>query len=113
MVGGGGGRDGVRRLLDTPEGKRLALLLCWCAPIVPWIVSTRDSYLYHYLPAHAFGAVLVATLLDARYARARMPALVSVLALGQVSLFYAPIWGQLPITQHGVERRLFLRSWRS
>lgn len=103
---------GVRGLLDTPAGKRLALLLLWAAPVAPWILSKRDSYLYHYLPAYAFGTVLVATLLDALYQRARIAGLLLLLVIAQVSFYYSPIWGQLPLTPHGIQDRLFIKSWR-
>lgn len=102
----------VRGLIDTPAGKLLALLLLWAAFVAPWILSRRDSYLYHYLPAYAFGTVLVGVLLDALYQRARMAALLVLLAIGQVSFYYSPLSGQLPITPNGLQERLFIKSWR-
>src|SRR5258706_2037077 len=45
------------RRLDRGE---VWLLGFWLLPIVPWILSDRDSYIYHYLPAYGFGVVLAA-----------------------------------------------------
>lgn len=102
----------LRALLDTRPGRYAALLLAWFLPIFPWIATHRDSYIYHYLPAYGFGIVLVAALLDELYSKLRLAALGLLMAVAVVSGYYAPIWGQLPVTPAGVERRLFIRSWR-
>lgn len=111
-------RHGLRAAVSRVRGisgagsRRLLLLVCWCAPIAPWLISNRDSYMNHYLPAYAFGLVLVATLFDEVRSRFRTAGLVALLIVGQVSFFYAPVWGQLPLSRAGVEARLFLTRWR-
>ena len=102
----------LRAWLSAVDPRPLLLFVCWCAPIAPWIVSPRDSYIYHYLPAYAFGVVLAAGWLSRLYRKLPPHGLIALLALGQVSFYYAPIWGQLPITRDGIERRLFVKSWR-
>lgn len=110
-------RQGLRALasvrrLDSRLVRLAMLFAAWCAPVVPWLVSRRDSYIYHYLLAYVFGITLVATLLDWIERRRRTLGLVLLLVLSQVSLFYAPVWGQLPLSRRGVEARLFLERWR-
>lgn len=105
-------KQDLRSLLGTQRGRRAVLLGGWFLPIFPWIVTHRDSYIYHYLPAYAFGVVLVAVLLDRVYCGFRKTGLGLLLAIAVVTAYYAPIWGQLPITPAGVEHRLFVSSWR-
>lgn len=100
------------RSFESPRARRLLVLLCWCAPVSPWILSNRDSYIYHYLPAYVFGIALVATLFDAVMARLRTAGFIALLVVAQVSFFYAPVWGQLPLSRAGVNARLFLERWR-
>lgn len=102
----------LRALLDTSPGRHAFLLGAWFLPIFPWIATHRDSYIYHYLPAYAFGVVLVAVLIDRLYGRFRMMGLGLLMALAVVTAYYAPIWGQLPINPSGVESRLFVSTWR-
>jgi dolichyl-phosphate-mannose--protein O-mannosyl transferase len=88
------------------------LLAAWCAPIAPWWISARDSYLYHYLPAYVFGVVLVATLFEAARQRRRTVSLIALLVVGQLSFYYSPIWGQLPLSREGVAARALWRRWQ-
>ena len=78
---------------------------------MPWWVSARDSYVYHYLPAYAFGVVLVAALFAAALRRFRTAAFVALLVVGQVGFYYSPVWGQNPISREGVEQRALWRRW--
>jgi dolichyl-phosphate-mannose--protein O-mannosyl transferase len=98
--------------LDGPGVRRGFLLAAWCAPIAPWWISARDSYLYHYLPAYVFGVVLVATLFEAARQRRRTVSLIALLVVGQLSFYYSPIWGQLPLSREGVAARALWRRWQ-
>ena len=40
------------------------VIVAWAAPVVFWVPSLRDSYVYHYLPSYAFALVLLAGLVD-------------------------------------------------
>jgi dolichyl-phosphate-mannose--protein O-mannosyl transferase len=93
---------------------RAEWILCagWLGFLLPWVVSARDSYLYHYLPSHALALILLGGV-SARGVR-RHPAVTSLflaLAAG-VALFYAPIWAQLPISDQDLAHRLWLSAWR-
>jgi dolichyl-phosphate-mannose--protein O-mannosyl transferase len=80
--------------------------------LLPWVFGNRDSYIYHYLPTYAFLLVLAGGDMSHLYRRYRATVLAFVLAVGLVSVYYAPVWGQLPISAAGYRARLFLRMWR-
>jgi dolichyl-phosphate-mannose-protein mannosyltransferase len=109
---------GQRRLVELRAhwGSELrpvaTLLLFWSLLIAPWVISNRDSYIYHYLPAFGFAIILVAGGIT-RLSRQRLRlGLAALLFIGAVSAFYAPVWGQLPISRAGVGQRLFVSHWR-
>lgn len=87
--------------------ERVWLLLAYVAFLAPWIVTNRDSYIYHYLPAYSVGMVLLAGTL-ATVATARKRRLYLTAAVGAVfvvSAFYAPVWAQVPLSPAAVELR--------
>mgnify|MGYP003912535809 CR=1 FL=1 len=88
------------------------LLACWLAPVTPWIVTNRDSYVYHYLPSYGFALILVAGLVAWVYRRRRRLALLAVLLVAEVTVYYAPVWSELPVTRQGIKDRLPFRGWR-
>jgi dolichyl-phosphate-mannose-protein mannosyltransferase len=99
--------------IAAPPRPRVVLLLAfWVAMLLPWIISRRDSYIYHYLPSYTFGLVLLAGWLGALYHRHRLPVLAALVVVAEVSVFYAPVWAQLPLTQSAWQLRLFLPGWR-
>jgi dolichyl-phosphate-mannose--protein O-mannosyl transferase len=89
----------------------MSLLAFGVTLLLPWVVGNRDSYIYHYLPTYAFLLIIVAGDVSVLYRRHRMNALTFVLAVALVSVYYAPVWGQLPISAAGFRARLFLRMW--
>ncbi len=89
------------------HGPAIAMLaVYWLAFIAPWVLSRRDSYVYHYLPSYGFAIVLVAGLLGHAYARWRRPALAAVLVLCLVAVFYAPVAAQLPLSPDALYARI-------
>jgi dolichyl-phosphate-mannose-protein mannosyltransferase len=88
------------------------LLLMWALPILPWVVTRRDSYVYHYLPAYVFGVILLAGA-TARLFRIRPHLGWVVLGLvATVFVLYLPIWAELPISRGTWQALLFLHMWR-
>jgi dolichyl-phosphate-mannose--protein O-mannosyl transferase len=98
--------------LHELDHRQLWLLLFWFLPVFPWVVSSRDSYIYHYLPAYGFGLVLVAGhlhhALEARQ-RVAWPALGAVTLL---SVWMAPVWSEIPVSRTGYVLRLWFPGWR-
>ncbi|MFC1642647.1 phospholipid carrier-dependent glycosyltransferase [Myxococcota bacterium] len=98
-------------LAANPLGERAGsvfwLLAAWAAPLAFWIPSLRDSFLYHYMASYAFGLVLLAGFADRLYAGHRLWTLVGLAIVAEVLLYYAPLWGELPIAEGALRARLF------
>jgi dolichyl-phosphate-mannose--protein O-mannosyl transferase len=97
----------------SAHGRAVLIVLSGAVAFLsPWVMTHRDSYIYHYLPTYACLVVLlggyVAHVLQARPAVAAAFLLVT---LG-VSLFYAPVWSFMHVSPRAYELRLFLPSWR-
>jgi dolichyl-phosphate-mannose--protein O-mannosyl transferase len=86
--------------------------LLWFLPLVPWIVTRRDSYVYHYLPAYGFGIVLAASKLARMLERAPRAGWIGVGAIALMSVWCAPVWAEIPISRTGYELRLWFPGWR-
>jgi dolichyl-phosphate-mannose--protein O-mannosyl transferase len=80
--------------------------------LLPWIIGKRDSYIYHYLPTYGCLLVLVGGVVARAYRQKRIAALGYTAVVFLVTVFYAPVWGQLPIGRAGFEARLFMPGWR-
>jgi dolichyl-phosphate-mannose-protein mannosyltransferase len=97
--------------LDAAAGRMFWLLAAWAAPVAFWIPSLRDSFLYHYMPSYAFALMLLAGFADRLYVRHRLATLIGLVIVAEVLLFYAPLWGELPIGEDALNARLF-EIWR-
>lgn len=87
------------------------LIACYAGPIVFWIPSLRDAYIYHYFPAYAFALPLLAGGLTKFYEKMPLRVLTGIGAVFLVSVVYAPFWAELPITQEALFARL-PAGWR-
>lgn len=103
------------RWLTNPsqsESARLFwLLVCYVGPILFWVPALRDAYIYHYLPAYAFALPILAGFFARYYHGHRMLALLGLVAVLEVSVLYAPLWAELPLSQAAFEARL-PQIWR-
>ncbi len=97
---------------SAPTGALFWLVAAWAAPIIFWIPSLRDSYLYHYLPSYAFALALLAGFADRLYERHRLLVLIAMVVVVEVTIFYAPLAGELPIGADALNARLFFKFWR-
>lgn len=95
--------------LDSAE---LWCLLLWALPVVPWILSRRDSYIYHYLPAYGFGVALVAGKIARALTDRKRLGLVGVGAITLCSWWVSPVNAEIPVSRTGYELRLWLPAWR-
>lgn len=89
----------------------LFLLACYAGPILFWVPALRDAYIYHYLPSYAFALPLLAGLVSKTYVVRRRLALGFVVLIFEVSLIYAPLAAELPISEAALNARL-LPNWR-
>ena len=81
------------RRKDAVKGQSYLLLL-WLVPLLPWIFTNRDSYIYHYLPSYAFGLVLLGVVVAAVEKPLIRFAFVTVVTV--VFAFCAPAWSSIP-----------------
>jgi dolichyl-phosphate-mannose-protein mannosyltransferase len=95
------------------NGRSILLLLAGCFGfLAPWILTHRDSYIYHYLPSYMSLLLLLAGFVDwlGRSRPRQFLLYVGVILL--VAAWYAPLWSTLEIAPSAVPLRLFLESWR-
>jgi dolichyl-phosphate-mannose--protein O-mannosyl transferase len=83
------------------------LVVAHLSSMAPWVLTHRDSYIYHYLPSYAFGLVILAGWAASYYRKPKTRRLVLGLAAVAVvvSGFYVPVWAQLPMTTFAFEAR--------
>lgn len=86
------------RSLWLPARSLVYLLTAYWACLAPWILTRRDSYIYHYLPSHLFAIVLVSGLCGSLYRARRDWALGFAAAVILVSAQHAARWAGLPRT---------------
>jgi dolichyl-phosphate-mannose-protein mannosyltransferase len=89
----------------------LLVLAAAIAFLAPWILTHRDSYIYHFLPSYAVLVLLLGGVLDWYHRRRPLVVLTFVVLVLLVSAFYAPVWSFLATNEDAVARRLFLRTW--
>jgi dolichyl-phosphate-mannose-protein mannosyltransferase len=94
----------------------LLMLLGWFMFMAPWLATrgTRGNYTFHhyYLPCYAFLLVMLAGL--AAHLERRYPKAVAIyigIALA-ISLFYAPVWGEISMSTSAANYRLWFPKWR-
>jgi dolichyl-phosphate-mannose-protein mannosyltransferase len=93
-------------------GVLFAVLLAWAGPLAFWVPSLRDAYLYHYLPSYTFALVFLAGFLDRIYAHRPRATFVAIVVIAEVSIFYAPVWAEMPLSLSALHARLFFPFWR-
>jgi len=89
--------------------KALALAIGFLAP---WVLSHRDSYIYHFLPCYTALVVLLAGAIERRSSGRSRVAVGFMACVLVVTAFYAPVWSFEPISQAAMMNRLPLPSWR-
>jgi len=91
----------------------LVLAIGWAAMLTLFVFSLgKHSFFYHYLPPYAFAIVLlagVAAKLERRWPRAVL--LFVVLSI-LYAIYFAPAWGEFPLTLKEANRRLIFLPWR-
>ena len=91
----------------TPISKgQMYLALSWFLPLCPWILTNRDSYIYHYLPSYVFGLILFGGLVSTlRSTKARFAV---VTALSVAFFFAVRIWSKIPFGADSLLHSLLL-----
>jgi dolichyl-phosphate-mannose--protein O-mannosyl transferase len=107
-------RGRLRDWLALPLAKPVLLLaLGWLALLLPWSVMLgKHTFMYHYMPSYGLGLVLLAGC-TAQLLRWRPRAALGFLGLAAaMAIYFAPVWGELPLSERAANRRLIFPSWR-
>jgi dolichyl-phosphate-mannose--protein O-mannosyl transferase len=98
---------GERRYRDTALG---LVLLGFFGQWLPWFLSPRISFLYHFLPCVPFGCLAIAYGLD----RLRAPRVAAVgIAVTLVAfIYFYPLYAALPISRGYTDQHYWLANWR-
>jgi len=95
----------VRRALVTSVG--------WAALIAPWTVARgKFIFWYHYMPCWAFAVMLLAGITARLEERHPRVVLGFVLAALLAAAWFAPVWGEWPLSLAAANRRLWFVPWR-
>ncbi len=101
----------LREACQVPgRGAQLFLLVGFCAALSPWVLTDRDSYIYHFLPAYFFALVLLAGQLSQILQSSKRwltPLLLACILL--LSSFYAPLWCGYPLSRSQVRARPYIK----
>jgi len=91
----------------------LVLATGWLALFMLFAVSMgKHSFFYHYQPSYGFAIVLLAGV-TARLERHCPRAVVVFLVLvALMAIYFAPVWGEFPLTLDEANRRLIFLPWR-
>jgi dolichyl-phosphate-mannose--protein O-mannosyl transferase len=104
-------------LLGMPTTRgALLMMLGWLSFMAPWLATrgTRGNYTFshYYLPCYAFLLVMLAGF-AAQLEKKHGKWIVGYIGLAlAVSLFYAPVWGELAISTAAASHRLWFVTWR-
>ncbi len=105
----------VIRWRDNNRRALVVLLIGFFGQWLPWMLSPRSSYIYHFLPAVPFGCIAVAAVavhLWRRGDRWRMFVACYVTLTVLSFLYFYPIYSALPLTSPEFNARMWFRSWR-
>lgn len=106
-------RERWERWFDVRATKALAILAAsWLSMLLLWMSGKISTYWYHYLYAWGFGLTFLAgvvALLDRRYPKA---ALIFVLLVLAISIFFVPVWAEMSLSVRAAHWRLPFPLWQ-
>jgi dolichyl-phosphate-mannose--protein O-mannosyl transferase len=95
------------------HGRAVVLAIAGAAAFVsPWVLTHRDSYIYHFLPAYAVLLVLLGGYVGTLWPARPRAVLAYLAVVTVVAGWYAPVWSFLPLSRQSYEQRLPLENWR-
>ncbi len=93
--------------------RRNALALAGMAALMlPFILTHRQSYIFHYLGAYGLGLGLLASLMERIEKRSPLAVLGFLICAVGVSMLYLPLWTGTAQSVHAYLLRLPFASWR-
>jgi dolichyl-phosphate-mannose-protein mannosyltransferase len=91
---------------------RAFLLLAAVSLMVQWMLTNRESYIWHYMGSYTMGIILLADRVSWFGRREPLAVALVVLLVGAVAIFYAPVWTNGCLATTAVRWRLFAPGWR-
>jgi dolichyl-phosphate-mannose-protein mannosyltransferase len=82
---------------------------------LPWALSPRGTFVYHFLPSVPLGCVALAIVVVSAYQRGGWQRWAGVsygLAVLATFAFFYPLYTALPLTAEQVDLRMWWASWR-
>lgn len=99
---------GKESIADHPL---VPILLGYVALLLPWVLSNRVSFIYHYLPSYAFALLaLVYGLCQCWKYRPWLVVVFAVCVLA-AAIFYFPMATAQPMDPESLRRHLWLKTW--
>ena len=107
-------RPRVRRILMGRFASGAAILwIGWLSLLLPWMIARgKYTFSYHYMPSYGFGLVLLGGSVAVLFERHRRLALGFLAIATLVSGYFAPVWGEFPLTERQANQRLLVETWR-
>jgi len=94
----------------------IVLLIGFFGQWLPWALLSHTSFIYHFLPAVPIGclavAVAVVELCRGNTGWRRTLGIEYVVLVVAAFAFFYPIYAYVPLSEHGLEIRMWLSSWR-
>jgi dolichyl-phosphate-mannose-protein mannosyltransferase len=102
----------ARIAIPAEHGRAALAVGGMLALILPFVLTHRQSYIFHYLGAYGLGLGLLASYVARIERRKSTLVLGFLLCTAVVALIYVPLWTGAVITRHGFELRLPFPGWR-
>ena len=103
------------RWWKTRRAAAAILLIGVFAQWLPWALVPRIAFMYHFLPVAPFGALAVAACILELWRGQRVHRLVAVAYVAAVALsfvYFYPLYAAVPLTEHQLDSRMWIKGWR-
>lgn len=98
---------------DSDANKAMVILgVAWLSMMLLWISGRIVTYWYHYLTPWGIAIMLVAGVVSRLEHRFPKRVMAFVLGVLIISIYFAPVWAELPISISAAHRRLIFPLWR-
>jgi dolichyl-phosphate-mannose-protein mannosyltransferase len=105
-------RERWRKWFDVRATKALAILgVSWLSMMLLWMSERIVTYWYHYLTPWGFAILIVAGVVACFERRFPKGALVFVMLVLAVFVYFAPVWAEIPISRSAARWRLIFPTW--
>ena len=105
----------IRSVQTADTWIALYLMFNWLANLLPWVMVTRCTFIYHYMGSSVFAGLAIARFVDQwlhSYRREFRALGVTVIFLILLAfIFWMPIYLGLPLSPESLSQRLWFRSW--